>query len=122
MLLFINATNLNEVIFALIDKAFFAETKINIPYHEANTTLPLLEKFLKLHKIKTTDLKKIIVASGPGSFTGIRVGIALAQGLSMSLNIPAVAITNNKIPKELMKLLTLKTGKKLNIEYGRSAF
>lgn len=122
MLLFINATNLNEVIFALIDKAFFAETKISIPYHAANTTLPLLEKFLKVHKVKLTDLKKIIVASGPGSFTGIRVGIALAQGLSMSLQIPAAAITNNKIPKELMELLTLKTGKKLDIEYGRSAF
>ena len=38
------------------------------------------------------DLRRIGVAAGPGSFTGIRVGVAAARGLALALDIPAVGI------------------------------
>lgn len=38
------------------------------------------------------DLERIIVASGPGSFTGLRVGLAAARGLAVALNIPCLGI------------------------------
>lgn len=40
------------------------------------------------------DLTRIVVAVGPGSFTGIRVGVATARGLALALKIPVVGVSN----------------------------
>ena len=50
------------------------------------------EKFLAACGAKWSDLTAIGVVVGPGSFTGIRLGIAYAKGLAMGLNIPLVPI------------------------------
>ena len=50
------------------------------------------EKFLAQHGAKWSDLTAIGVVVGPGSFTGIRLGIAYAKGLSLGLNIPLIPI------------------------------
>ncbi|MBO0903693.1 tRNA (adenosine(37)-N6)-threonylcarbamoyltransferase complex dimerization subunit type 1 TsaB [Jiella sonneratiae] len=39
------------------------------------------------------DLTRIVVATGPGSFTGIRVGVAAARGLALALDVPAVGVS-----------------------------
>ena len=51
------------------------------------------EKFLAECGAKWSDLTAIGVVIGPGSFTGIRLGIAYAKGLAMGLNIPLVPIS-----------------------------
>lgn len=40
-----------------------------------------------------TNLSRIAVVTGPGSFTGVRVGVAFARGLSLALKIPSVGVT-----------------------------
>lgn len=50
------------------------------------------EFFLKDNGAKWSDLSAIGVVTGPGSFTGIRLGIAYAKGLAMGLNIPVVPV------------------------------
>lgn len=50
------------------------------------------EKFLTECGASWSDLTAIGVVVGPGSFTGIRMGIAYAKGLAMGLNIPVVGI------------------------------
>lgn len=50
------------------------------------------EKFITECGAKWADLTAIGVVVGPGSFTGIRIGIAYAKGLAMGLNIPVVPI------------------------------
>ena len=50
------------------------------------------EKFIQENGAKWTDLSAIGVIVGPGSFTGIRLGIAYAKGLAMGLNIPVVPV------------------------------
>lgn len=55
--------------------------------------LPIsVESFLTELNIKFSDLSAIGIIVGPGSFTGIRLGIAYAKGLSIGLNIPVVPI------------------------------
>ena len=51
-----------------------------------------VEKFLSNNTVKWTDITAIGIVVGPGSFTGIRLGIAYAKGLAIGLNIPVVPI------------------------------
>ena len=51
------------------------------------------ERFVAESGVKWRDITAIGVVVGPGSFTGIRLGIAYAKGLAMGLNIPVVGIS-----------------------------
>jgi tRNA threonylcarbamoyladenosine biosynthesis protein TsaB len=53
-----------------------------------------LADFLKENNISYQDLTRIIVSTGPGSFTGLRIGIAAARGLALALNIPVIGVPN----------------------------
>ena len=50
----------------------------------AQITLPLIEKILKKAKLRIRDVDEINVDKGPGSFTGLRVGISIANALSFA--------------------------------------
>ena len=50
--------------------------------------LPLIEKILKAEKLTMKGLKGIEVEIGPGSFTGLRVGVSVANALGFALGIP----------------------------------
>lgn len=51
-----------------------------------------VNNFMTQNNVKMSDLSAIGVIVGPGSFTGIRMGIAYAKGLSMGLNVPVVPV------------------------------
>ena len=55
---------------------------------KAQNVLPLIEKIIKKHCLKPKDLTAIRVNTGPGSFTGLRVGMAVANALAWALKIP----------------------------------
>jgi|ERR1035437_7620900 tRNA threonylcarbamoyladenosine biosynthesis protein TsaB len=55
---------------------------------KSEAVLPAIEKILQKNKLKIDDIEKIEVNKGPGSFTGLRVGIAIANALSFLLKIP----------------------------------
>lgn len=59
--------------------------------------LPLVEQALAVAGWNRRELDRIAVGIGPGSFTGLRVGIALAQGLSEGLEIPLVGVPSLRI-------------------------
>lgn len=50
--------------------------------------LPMIDRLLKENKLTIADISEIRVNTGPGSFTGIRVGLAVANTLGFLLNIP----------------------------------
>lgn len=51
---------------------------------QAQVALPLIEKLLKKARLATPDIDEVNVEKGPGSFTGLRVGISIANALSFS--------------------------------------
>jgi tRNA threonylcarbamoyladenosine biosynthesis protein TsaB len=59
-----------------------------IDTRKAQVTLPLIKKILREYNLGLKDLTAIEVKQGPGSFTGLRVGIAIANTLGFLLNIP----------------------------------
>ncbi len=63
-----------------------------LPSLSSREIYPLLNTLLKQKKRKIQEIKGIVVSLGPGSFTGLRVGISVAKALAFSLNIPVVGI------------------------------
>jgi len=63
--------------------------KKKIGNNKTQIVLPMIDKLLRQHKVSLKDLRSIEVNAGPGSFTGIRVGMAIANALSFALKIPA---------------------------------
>jgi tRNA threonylcarbamoyladenosine biosynthesis protein TsaB len=61
--------------------------------HDARLA-PVVEKMMREAGVAFTGLNRVAVIVGPGSFTGVRVGVAFARGLSLALDIPAVAVSS----------------------------
>mgnify|MGYP001775762080 CR=1 FL=1 len=86
MILVINTSG-NGLEFVLDDKYTHIDTE------KQSVALPVeCERFLRENGATWSDLTAIGVVVGPGSFTGIRLGIAYAKGLAIGLNIPIVAV------------------------------
>jgi len=56
--------------------------------------MPAIVQLMKNADIKPEDLSKIIVAKGPGSYTGVRIGLSIAKTMAWSLKIPIVGISS----------------------------
>lgn len=54
----------------------------------AQMVLPMLEELLKEHNLTISDITQVNVHQGPGSFTGLRVGISVANTISWLLGVP----------------------------------
>lgn len=54
--------------------------------------LPQIDRLLLLHGIAVGDLSAVAVATGPGAFTGLRVGLSVAKGLAFALGVPIVGV------------------------------
>lgn len=59
----------------------------------SRTLMPMVEAMLRNADLTTSDLGAIAVAAGPGSFTGIRIGVAAAKGLAFALSLPTVGVS-----------------------------
>ncbi len=60
---------------------------------QAERLFPLLEELLAEAGVAWRDLAALGVGTGPGSFTGVRVAVAAARGLALSLGVPAVGVS-----------------------------
>ena len=61
-------------------------------YSHAEKLHVYVEQVLKEAKISTLQLDAIAVSKGPGSYTGLRIGVSAAKGLAFALNIPLIWI------------------------------
>ena len=61
-------------------------------YSHAEVLHPFIESILKEGNISKSEINAIAVSKGPGSYTGLRIGVSAAKGLSFALNIPLISI------------------------------
>lgn len=87
MILHIDTKDRKTVLVSLKDKEEVVESLSQENEYGSQVLLPLIEKILKKSKIAFKDLKGIEVETGPGSFTGLRVGVSVANALGYSLGI-----------------------------------
>ena len=69
------------------------EVKKEFGHSLSEEALPSIVGLFNERNLKATDIDKIIVVNGPGSFTGIRIGITIAKVFAWSLNIPITTIS-----------------------------
>ena len=61
--------------------------------HHSDYTMPMLKELLDRNNLTVHSLNSILVVNGPGSFTGVRLGVTIAKTLAYTLNIPIKTIT-----------------------------
>lgn len=66
-------------------------------YSHAEKLHVFISEVLKEAKIDFSDLTAIAVSQGPGSYTGLRIGVSAAKGLCYALNIPLIAVDTMEI-------------------------
>ncbi|QLB16309.1 tRNA N6-adenosine(37)-N6-threonylcarbamoyltransferase complex dimerization subunit TsaB [Mannheimia varigena] len=70
------------------------------PRSHTQRILPMVDELLTQANIQIKDVNYLVFGRGPGSFTGVRVGVSVAQGLAMGANLPVVAVSNLKAMAE----------------------
>ena len=78
----------------LEDKQVLAETMINIKKNHSITLMPAIDFLMASLDWTPKDLDRIVVAEGPGSYTGLRIAVATAKTLAHTLNIELVGMSS----------------------------
>lgn len=79
---------------ALLDNGkIIAEEFLNTSHTHSETLLPMISSMLKSAGAALRDVEKIAVSAGPGSFTGLRIGISTAKGLADAAHLPCVSVS-----------------------------
>ncbi|MCK7460467.1 tRNA (adenosine(37)-N6)-threonylcarbamoyltransferase complex dimerization subunit type 1 TsaB [Idiomarina aminovorans] len=72
---------------------FFSEA-IESPREHSQRLLPFVEQVLQQAKTDLNQLNGLVVGVGPGSFTGVRIGVSMAQGLAFSSELPVFPVSS----------------------------
>lgn len=77
----------------LKDSTVIAEYTQNTGHTHSETMLPMAEAVMKAAGVTTDDVDLFAIAAGPGSFTGVRIGISLIKGLCFGKNKPIASLS-----------------------------
>lgn len=75
----------------LEDRVIHESVWVSDNYHTTQLA-PAVQQALQQSGVQISDLQAVAVAIGPGSFTGLRIGMALAKGLALARHLPLVGI------------------------------
>lgn len=84
MKLYIDTSGTEKIIVGIDKKRFEAEAR----QEKSQKLLPFIDGILKKNGKKVEDITEINVNTGPGSFTGLRVGVSVANALGWVLGVP----------------------------------
>lgn len=75
------------------DTRLIAEMTVNTGNTHSETLLPLVEQILKMSELTLDDIDCFACSTGPGSFTGVRIGVATVKGIAYGKNKPCVSVS-----------------------------
>ena len=85
--LYIDTTSSEEAVVSLTINGKKHTKQKEYGYNKAQIVLPLIDELLSENGLVLKEIDEIKVHTGPGSFTGLRVGVSVANALSMTLNV-----------------------------------
>jgi tRNA threonylcarbamoyl adenosine modification protein YeaZ len=92
--LLLDTSSFFVTIAALTDEKVISLYQENIVGDMASVMLPLIDQTLKKANITLEDLDRIYVVNGPGSFTGIRIGVAIAKTIAWAKKIDIIPLSS----------------------------
>ena len=78
----------------LEDEHLLAQTTLNIKKNHSITLMPAIDFLMNSLDMKPKDMDRIVVAQGPGSYTGLRIAVATAKTLAHTLKIELVGVSS----------------------------
>ncbi len=109
------------------EKGLVTEVNLNVNLNHSDTVMSAIDILFELSGNSIKDVERIAVSTGPGSFTGIRVGVGTAKGLAYSLKVPVVGVNEldaiaNLAPHTKMKIISLIDARKERVYYAEYSF
>jgi tRNA threonylcarbamoyladenosine biosynthesis protein TsaB len=86
--IYIDTSDNKKIIVALRQDEVEDKIEQVIDNRRAQIVLPLIDALLNKHNLSVHDINALQINEGPGSFTGLRVGISIVNALGFVLNIP----------------------------------
>ncbi|KAB7665567.1 tRNA (adenosine(37)-N6)-threonylcarbamoyltransferase complex dimerization subunit type 1 TsaB [Bacillus sp. B1-b2] len=96
-ILAIDTSNFVLGIAILDDGKVVGEYITNLKKNHSIRAMPAVEQLMNECNITPKELSKIIVAKGPGSYTGVRIGVTIAKTLAWTLKIPLVGVSSLEV-------------------------
>ena len=91
-ILALDTSGTNCSISIIDDNKILADFTINNGTTHSQNLVPMIDQTLRLSNIELTDIDAFACSIGPGSFTGLRIGIATIKGFALSLNKPVLSV------------------------------
>lgn len=88
-----SATSASVCIYDSAEDKIIGEFFINTKLTHSQTLVPMIDAILNSTKLQLSDINYFAVNTGPGSFTGIRIGVSVIKGMAMALDKPCVSIS-----------------------------
>ena len=80
-------------VFIVKENKVVGESNLKVEKDMSNKILPLIRELLSKANMRISDINKIFLTIGPGSFTGVRIGLTVAKTISWGLDIPLIPIS-----------------------------
>lgn len=93
----IDTSNYTLGIAVIDENKVVGELITNLKKNHSVRAMPAIEWLLKECETTPKELTKIVVAEGPGSYTGVRIGVTIAKTLAWTLNIPLVGVSSLEV-------------------------
>lgn len=77
----------------LEDDKIIASAYTNVKLTHSQTLMPMVESVLNSSLTDISDIEGLCISAGPGSFTGVRIGISAVKGIAAPKNLPCVAVS-----------------------------
>lgn len=91
-ILALDSSGLVASVAIVTENELLAEYTVNYKKTHSQTLLPMLDEIVTMIGLELSEIDAIAISSGPGSFTGLRIGSATAKGLGYALDKPIIAV------------------------------
>lgn len=81
----------------LHDERLIAEEFANVGLTHSETLMPMMDRILRSARISVAEVEALAVTIGPGSFTGLRIGLAAAKGLALAADKPLIGVSTLEV-------------------------
>ncbi len=88
-----SATSASVCVYDGVEDKIIGEFFINTKLTHSQTLVPMIDALLNSTKLGLSDIDYFAVNTGPGSFTGIRIGVSVVKGMAMALDKPCVSVS-----------------------------